>query len=173
MNINAHDKTAGLSVRLLLVLSVLIATSCATYPERYSSDECLVVIKAVLVNPDGLPQGRNYYFMLSNGESTKSISGGYLAFKTQGPEVKLVGIASSVSSEYTGNSSRNEIEIPLPYSPGEVVVADFVFVHDFRRQDSSTVVSSFKFRRIESGEASALINALREKKEYASWWSLP
>jgi hypothetical protein len=158
----------------LVLILIFAATSCATtYPERYSSDECLVIVSTELINPESLPVGRKYAFRLADGTIVSIGEKEFVAFKVYAPGMTIERISSRVESEYTGNRSQDNVDLPLPYIPGEVVVADYEFVHKLSRKDQSTILSDASFRKIEPGVAERLLVKLRAENGYAAWFAEP
>jgi hypothetical protein len=158
----------------LLITLILAVGSCATrFPERYSSDECLVIVSTALENPTGLPVGRKYAFKLADGTFVQIGDKKFVAFKVFGPGMTIERISSRVESEYIGDSSRDKVDIPLPYIPGEVVIADYEFIHKLSRKDERTILSDTSFRTIDPGVAERLLGKLRAEDGYATWFTEP
>ena len=148
--------------------------SCATrYPERYSSDECLVVVSTTLDNPKGLPVGRKYSFRLADGTIISVAGREFVAFKVYGPGMTIEHISSHVEAEFQGDSSRDMVDIPLPYIPGEVVVADFEFIHKLSKKDEQTILSETSFRKLPPDGIERLLEKLRSADGYSTWFAEP
>lgn len=166
-------KTIGTSVAFFSLV-VICFSSCRTYPvEPYSSDECLVIIKSVVRNPQGLGKGRAYAFHLSDRESPVPVTSKITVIKTMEPGVSIKYLTSKVQQGYSGESSKNTVEWPLPYEPGSVVVADFQFVQELKRKDDSTVISSVKIEKISTEEMQVLIEEVKNQKKYKAWFMQP
>lgn len=163
-----------LAVVCSLALAAFPLVSCRSYVrERVSSDECLVLVRCEVSNPDNAKQGRFFKFRLSSGEQTAFIRKEYAAIYLAGPGAFISGVASEVGEGFRGDMSFEDVQIPLPYEPGAVLVADAVFVHVLKKIDATTVSSGYRFAELEETSRRATLDAARGDLALRTWFYAP
>lgn len=155
-----------------LLLSAFLLAGCASIPARATSDDCLVVIKTVFENPDNLDRGRELVFNFSAGYPESWVgqySWDYNLVVVKEPGVVLQTIGTRVQVYYRGDESEHAIDLPLPYEPGRIAIADYVFVYRIEKTGERSMTSSMRFRDITADEKSALLALITSDPGFASW----
>jgi len=159
------------------ILAACIAVACASggVPPRETSDDCLVLIRTMVENPSALNNARRYYVTLNDGQKRIKLpdqSKGILAIKIREPGIRIVAISSDVDqSQATGNSFDSDVDLPLPYKPGEIAVADFLFVHKLMKSKiENMVLSDFDFREANPDAQAILLQEFLENEKKAKDW---
>lgn len=170
------------AIRLLFAVA-LVATiaSCSTtkgFPQRMSSDDCLVVIRTTIQNDDDMPVARRYFFQLSGDYPIMRVTGnsdGFVVARIRESGVSITGISSDISiwKNVTGDSFSAPLSRALPYKPGEVVVADFSFVQVLTKTGYKTFSNNWQFAEMSKEEKDALVERLRALKRAESWFVDP
>jgi hypothetical protein len=162
--------------RLLLypvvALAALLFAGCASIPARATSDDCLVVIKTVFENPDNLDRGRELIFNFSAGYPAAWVgqySWDYNLVVVREPGVVLQSIGTKVQVSYRGEKSEHAIDVPLPYEPGRIAIADYVFVYRIEKSGERSMMSSMRFRDITDAEKDDLLALIASDPGFASW----
>ncbi len=163
-------------ITIILILVSLII-SCATTVnenERLTSDDCLVVIKTVLANPDKVPAAREYQLTIEGLEAPVIIprtSEGFVYFKIRNPGYKVTSITSSIKSDKArGEDSNQDVNIDLPYEYNSIVIAPFVVVQTYKKIKSNEFSSSIDIEKITYDEKRKLLTELEEDESLISWF---
>lgn len=157
-------------VCLLLAVFLLFLQACSSVPEKQTEDDCMVVMLCETKNPENLPIGRMYKFHFTGEIPPVSMNSSYSTVIIREPGIKLKAITSSVAGNYTGERSEHEAGVLLPYEPGKLVVAEFVFVRTYKKVSDNTVQSSIDLRKITREERERLLAKLRLNKKYSAWF---
>jgi hypothetical protein len=162
------------TVRNLVLLAVvsLAFVGCASIPSKASSNDCLVVIKTEFINPDNLPRGRELTFNFTGGYAPSLVgqySWDYCLVVVREPGVILQSIGTQVQAGYRGRDGQPTANLPVPYEPGKIVVAEYVFVHKIVQTEMHGQTSSLEFRRITAQEKDDLTRVLDADNRFASW----
>jgi hypothetical protein len=155
-----------------LALAAFIFSGCSSIPAKATSEDSLVVIKTEFINPDNLPRGRELCFQFSGDYPVSWVgqySWDYNLVVIREPGVMLQSIGTSVQAGFRGNAWEPEANRPLPYEPGRIVIADFVFVHKITKTAEHAQMTSLGFRKITAQEKEDLTQALRSDDRFASW----
>lgn len=164
-------KATHVPVIILFAAAVaVLAASCSSVPEQKTGDDCLVVILSELVNPDNLTMVRIYRFNLSNDYPSAYANSAFSTILLREPGVELTSLSSMTGHGYQGEKSEEKVGLLLPYSPGKLVVADFVFVRTAKKTGDTTVQTDTKFRDITPEEKEDLLARLRKDPKYSSWF---
>ena len=161
-------------IRFLLVVLSLVLAGCASIPSKSGADDCLIVVKNVVVNESNALDAMVYQFSLSTGGAPVSNPrhASYFAFVIKEPGVRITQILSRVNSD-TGNAVggeyANPVNIPLPYEPGHAVILDSSFVRVITEPKPHTFSESIGFQQLNQDDRDALIADLQAKKVYDSW----
>jgi len=172
------SEVSPMSVKLLKGLSfavaaMLYAASCTTIPAKGTSDDCLVVIKTVIVNPDNLALGRDYLLNYSGDQSPSRLgdnNGEFVFVRVRSENVETSTISTGARPGMTGPSQQYEFIHRLPYQPGSIVIADFVFEWSTWRTFEGHFMSSVKVRKISDEEKANLMSQLKQDSRFASWF---
>lgn len=160
----------------IFVLIIFLISSCATTISRdkLTSDDCLVLVKTKIENPDKLKVARTYRFNITDFQAVISVpkkEESIVYIKIRNDSTYIEAISSNVTDkEYTGTRSKDESEFLLPYAPGEVVVADFIFIQTIKKISSRKMSSSISFEQISSSEKDSLLKINSEDSNFDSWW---
>jgi hypothetical protein len=155
-----------ISKLLLAVIAGIFLSACSTLPIKKGPDECLVVVKYEVLNKSMLPIGSLNWFDFSSDYPSAMLprDGGVVAFVIKEPAVQIVSITNTPANGFKGETTNFKIsDIYLPYTPGHIAVADFVFflkIVDTGHGESS----SFGFRWLTDSERQDLLNELIKKK---------
>jgi hypothetical protein len=158
---------------IALALAALVFSGCASVPAKASSDESLVVIKTEFINPDNQPRGFERSFLFSGGYPPSVVgqySWDFNIVVIREPGVLLQSIGSSIQAGFHGEGGENAINLPLPYEAGQLVIADFVFVHKVEKTGQHELTSTMSFRRIENQEKADLMNSFKDDGRFSSWF---
>jgi hypothetical protein len=162
------------SVQGLFVIAVvaLVLAGCASFPAKVTSDDCLVVIRTQFVNPFNAPRGREITFKFS-GNYPPSVVGQYswdfnlVVVRENG--VMLQSIGTSLQGGFRGPEWEGQANLPIPYQPGKIVIADYVFVDTITQTEEHRYSTSFGLRKITNEERDALQQMLDNDDRFASW----
>ena len=156
----------------IIVLAVAAVSGCASFPAKGAPDESLVVIKTEFINPENLPRGFEVVFRFSDGYPDSWVgqySWDYSLVKVNAPGATLASLGTKVGGGFRGDEKAYNLDIPLPYEAGHIVIADFVFVHTMRKTGDNAQSSRFDFRAITPQEKDDLMAALKEDGRLDSW----
>jgi hypothetical protein len=158
----------------LPVFFAILFSCCASAPKPASPDDCLVVIKSDFIYGVGMTQEgidvRHYQLKFSGDYKPARIQKGYSVVVVREPAVRIKAIFSQVqSNSYTGNPYEYPVDIILPYKPGFLVVADFVFVKETKAAGGRGFMEYTSFRKITDQEREALLAQLRGDPAFVSW----
>lgn len=162
---------------LLIVLVGAVATSCATIDpnERLTSDDCLVLIPTTMNNTSGANASRYYVVTVDNGVDLAVKNGdlGYLAIVIRKPQ-SLVSLASSVSGDrVTGNSTKHQIHLDLPYRPGEIVVFPEIFSQSMVKVSETGYQTSWDFVPLSEHIRAKVLDQFWASSRSSSWKGTP
>ena len=155
-----------------LMLAALMISGCSSIPGKAGSSESLVVIKTEFINPDNLLRGYEVDFNYSR-DYPHSWVGQYswdfnvVVVKESG--VELESITAQLSGRFRGKGGAYAVHFPLPYEPGRIAIADFVFVHKIQKAAGNSQSSNFSFRQIADQERADLMQTLKADDRFASW----
>jgi hypothetical protein len=165
------------SILLVALAAALACAGCATSGsplERRTSDDCLVLIRTTVRNPDNAPTVRKYEFSLSVEAPALEASNfqeGYMAVLLREPNVKLVMLKSRIQkgSNIRGDSFDQPLDLDLPYKPGEIVVADFVFAQKLVRDSPNEFTTSYEFVNTSDTDRRSILDRFKKTKAAQSW----
>jgi hypothetical protein len=140
-------------------------------PAKTAPEESLVVIKTEFINPENLSRGFEMFFNYS-GDYPSSWVGQFswdyvVVIREAG--VKLLSYGGRIQAGMRGEFPDYEVDIPLPYEPGKIVVADYVFSHRIEKTAEHKFMSHIGFRDITAQEKEDLMQALKADGRFASW----
>ena len=155
-----------------LTLGALVFWGCSSIPAKTASDESLVVIKTEFINPESLDRGYEVFFNYS-GDYPSTWVGQYSwdfnVVVVREPGVKLLTYGAQIQANMRGKSGDYEANLAMPYEPGRVVVADFVFSHRIEKTAERKYMSYIGFRNITPKEKEDVMQALKADGRFASW----
>jgi len=155
-----------------LTLGAAVVWGCSSIPEKAASDESLVVIKTEFINPENLDRGFEIFFNYS-GDYPSSWVGQYSwdfnVVVAREPGLKLLSYGGRVQGNMRGEAADYDANLPLPYEPGRIVIADFVFSHKMEKTAEHHFLSTTGFRAITAQEKEDLMKALKADGRFASW----
>jgi len=154
---------------LIAVVLTLLAAGCVSVPQPASPDDCLIAVMTETINKDHLEEGRDYRFVLSGAYKPVLIKAKVTLIQVSEPAVSIQGISSSVKGQFTGDSSMDKANILLPYDPGRIMIADFVFVKKYERVNAQSITSNIKLRKITPEEKAKLLDYFKSEKAYDGW----
>jgi hypothetical protein len=151
----------------------MLFTCCAGAPKITSPDDCLVVIKSEFVNPPELSysqqNSRYFQFRLSGNYPPATIKKEYTMVVVKEPAVKVVSISSGADGGFVGKSFEYKLNGVLPYKPGYLIVANFVFVRTVEKVGLNTIFTKFSFRNITKAEREELLGRFQNDSAFAEW----
>jgi hypothetical protein len=157
----------------LLFLVVAALVGCVSAPEKTSLDDCLVIVKSDFVkNPlltDEQQSGRYYQFELSGGYPKTTIRKDYTTLVVKEPAVGVTAMLSGVQPPNIGPVSRDKLDISLPYKPGYIVVADFVFVKKTESTSANMYMTRWSLRKITDAERADLLERFKNDSDFKDW----
>lgn len=157
------------------ILLVPLLASCAGVPPRPSSpDDCLVAIKTEFIADArvGLTAqaARDYRYELSGGYPDALVRRDYTLLLVREPAVRLRALGTRIiAHNFRGPPGEYPLDLVLPYDPGSIAVADFVFVNKVTSAGGEEFVSTWSFRQIGDGERAELLGELKSDPDLASW----
>ncbi len=144
------------------VLAGLLFAGCSTLPGKTGPDDCLVVVKVEAVNNSTATIGRQYSLNFSSDYPPVILPGysGFVAFIIREPAVKVTSLSSKVLGGFAGPPSDDKLNgFMLPYSPGHIVVCDFVYINRLEGV-AGRYVDYTDFRKITESEKTDLLQKL-------------
>ena len=162
----------GIMFLVPLALVGLMLVGCASIPAKVTPDDSLVVIKTEFVNPDNLPRGREIRFNYS-GDYPPSWVGQYSwdfnIVVIKEPGVTLKTISTQLQANFRGEPWEEVVNWTLPYEPGQIVIADYVFVRKIEKTGEHSQSGSMGFRKITDQEKADLMAAIKSDGRFGSW----
>lgn len=155
----------------LAVIAGVLA-GCSSIPAKVNENDSLVVIKTEFINPDRLPRGYEVRFHYSRGYDDSWVgqySWDFSILVVRDKGVTLESVGTQLQSQFRGKTPVGQVNLPLPYDPGQVVIADFVFSHKIEKTGEREQTSSFGFRRITPEEKDALMAELKADERFTAW----
>jgi hypothetical protein len=160
-------------MKIVIVLFAVLLAGCATIlPVRGSEDECLVIIRTVIDNPEKVVEARSVLFLFSNGAPAVRIPkhASYVALVVNEPGVQISAVRSAVDSNmgYVGAPSDYPVDVPLPYVPGGIAITPWTFTQKFFKKDG-TQYSGWDFAPLTPADRDEIEALLKERENYDSW----
>jgi len=157
----------------IVLLTVLSGCLSMVVPEKLTADDCLVIIKTQVDNPDEMPVARNYYFKITGYEGSMGVTeseSGNLYIVVRNNNTKIEAVSTSVmDKDFRGDDNVTELDIPLPYAPGKVIVFDLVFVQKLTRTTRAAVMVESGFEPITDELREKTYNTIATSKAFESW----
>jgi hypothetical protein len=154
-----------------IVLLALSISGCASAPAKKSDDDCLVIIMTETINPSRVEEARHYEFSFTGTAPTVRVKPHFTPVLLHEPGVQIAAISSWVQGDNVrGSKSNDKTELLLPYAPGKLVIADFVFVQTYKQENNRTISCGVKLRQISPEEKGKLIAYLKADAGYAPWF---
>lgn len=155
---------------LALAILTLAFSGCATAPAVSSPDDCLVVIPCKTVNNGGAGESRYYQFTFTGDTKPVKANSDYAFVVLHQPGVETTGIESWVGSDARGKQWKDEVKILMPYEPGRLVIADFVFVRTFTKKSANETLSDIDIQKLSAYEKSSLLDKFKADSAFAKWF---
>jgi|GEM_PF-3571222 len=150
----------------------LVIWGCSSIPQKAASDESLVVIKTEFINPLNLRRSFEMAFNYS-GDYPASWVGQYSwdfnIVPIKEPGVRLKSVGPRISAGFRGDAKNFDVDFVLPYEPGRVVIADFVFVQTLEKTGENSYMNRWSFRTIKPQEKEEMMKALKADGRFATW----
>ncbi len=163
------SRIIAMGFMILAVSMILLITGCVSVPQKKGPDDSLVVIMCEIANPDKLSLGRKYKLHFSCDTSPVLATPHFVTVLVREPGVELISVRSWLTSEYTGKSTVDDFKILMPFNPGKLIIADFVFLRKAKKIDDRSVSFSYEFRKITKEERDLLMTKLRQNRSFAQW----
>jgi hypothetical protein len=157
---------------VLLAIAALMFSGCSSIPAKAAPDESMVIIKTEFINPESLARGFEMFFNYSGGYPSSWVgqySWDFNVVVVREPGVKIQSYGAQIQAQFRGDSKEHEVNLPLPYEPGRIVIADYVFQHRIEKTDEHKFMSYTGFRDITPQEKDDLMKALKSDGRFASW----
>jgi hypothetical protein len=165
----------GVEVKSLLKLfPILVVPLFSSAPALAQSNNasCLIVFKLEVINPQSSRATRDYRLDFS-GENVPSVSipdtGESISFRISGPDVKLHDIIGSLRGGLTGANNATNLFYALPYSPGQVVIANYVIQRTIKEISMLHYSDGVSLRKITARERRELWDKLQTRQDVAGW----
>lgn len=156
-----------------LALATLVISGCSSIPAKAAPEESLVIIKTEFINPENLARGFEMAFNYS-GDYPASWVGQYSwdfnVVVVREPGVTLKSIGPRLQAGYRGGAKDLDVNFILPYEPGRIVVADFVFEQSMKKTGERSFMNYWRFRTITAHEKDDLMQAFKDDERFASWF---
>jgi hypothetical protein len=154
-----------------VLLGLALFMGCQSVPTPKSADDCLVVIKTEMNNPKNVEMLRKYQYNLSGGYKWRIADRNFTLIQIKEPGIQVDTISSYINeSNAVGNTSKDEVKLPLPYMPGRLVIADFVMILIYKQIDDTHFQSGYKLRNITTKEKEDMLASFKSNKGYAKWF---
>ena len=158
-------------VPAIVLLGLALFMGCQSAPAPNNADDCLVVIKTETDNPKNLEMLRKYQYNFSSGYKWRIAERNFTLVQIKEPGVQVETISSYINdNNAVGNTSKDEVKLPLPYMPGRLVVADFVMILIYRRIDDTHFQSGYKLRKVTTKEKEDMLASFKSNRGYAKWF---
>jgi len=165
-------RTKILHAGLVTAILVLFPFFASAVPTITSPDDCLIVIKSDSVDNPYLSYNeqhcRVYQFNFTGNYSPVIIKDKYTMVVVREPAVSVKSVSSGTNFNFRGASTDDKFKVLLPYKPGYLVIADFVFVTKAVKSGRSIMTSYFP-RKITDAEREDLLKQLRNDSAFAKW----
>jgi len=160
----------------IIFIIILSVSGCAGIPapEKLTSDDCLVLIKTRIENPDHATVARTFSFLINGVNNPVVVSqkkDSFVAIKIRKDKTNILAIISDVTKEgFEGDITNTELNITLPYESEKVIVADIVFVQKYKHVSSKQTTVAYEFERITEKEREILLSECKDSNKFLSWW---
>lgn len=164
-----------LRVGVLLVLALVTLTSCSTtgIPPRTSSEDCLVLIPTVMINPDKVQAIRVFVLWFSDPLESREVGQkpiDFLALLVPNDQVQLKLVTSAVrGAGSTGDATTDAVNLPLPYVPGKVLVWEKCFVQGVKRAGFQSTTASFGIEATPADLKAEVLRLFDATPQAADW----
>ena len=157
------------------LLCLTLLSNCTSTPkyQMTSAEDCLVVMKVDMqagTSAGHALNARIYQYLFTGDYPPATLDRKWAMVVIREPTVRVKELYSRISpnSRFRGPDGHDSLDIPLPYKPGWLVVADFVFVQKITKgmEDYSADIS---LRRITETEREELLETFRNDPAYAMW----
>lgn len=164
--------------RFLLITTtilLLLLTGCKTTVsyKKLTSDDCIVVIPTETITPRGKSMARTYYLKVSNINRRIPIPKGsmdYILIKIRKDNHKIISMTSKITDPgYVGQDSAESMNLQLPYTPGEVVVANFKIIQKMEETGSNSFTSWGYMVPTEDGDKNRVSKIVGKDPLLNSW----
>lgn len=169
--IQSAIKMSVLGFTLAVALVFASCASASSY-ERMTSDDCLVLLPSTLSNKDGVPTARNYYLQFSDKRKQIKIgkkSDGYILILIRSDDVRITGISSNVGEGSIGESYAMDLNIPIAYHRGEIVVADYTFEQRLVMINTSSSQSHWNFVETKKEDTAKYLEMFMKTPASKTW----
>ncbi len=161
---------------IVLFSAIFLFAGCTTFaPEKVTPDDCLVVIKTTFENPKKHPILRNYYLNFSNIYDKKMISKkkeDYMLIVIDNDQTTIESVYTKIiGGNTTGNTTGWDVDIPLPYKPGELVVADFCFIQTITKNGPNSYTTDGDFYILDKEERDQILTSYSNMEEFQDWFN--
>jgi hypothetical protein len=157
---------------LVTAILVLLSFSASAAPSITSPDDCLIVIKSDSVDNPYLTYNeqhcRVYQYNFSGDYSPVIINDKYTIVVVREPAVSVKSISSGTNFNWRGPANDNKFGAVLPYKPGYLMIADFVFVTKAVKSGRNIMTSYFS-RKITDAEREELLEHFRNDSAFVQW----
>lgn len=159
---------------LALGFALLIA-SCASMPNpnaKRTSDDCLVLIRTSTIAGSDAPKDREYTFKFSDSIANRKVplsQEGYIAIHVRRAGAKIIGLTSKVGGNSQGESTSTDLDMPLPYAYGQIVVTPLTFVHTIKKTGEREYLSIIEFVPTPKEAAQKLIEQYKLDHPKEGW----
>jgi len=165
--------------RLFFVLATLAAVlafvGCAGGPPKLkTSGDCLIVVKSDFIQNAKLSAGsqasRDFEFVFSGDYAPVDVKRDYTMFVVKEPAVMVSKIRGKLRPGWVGKPYVITCAKILPYEPGRVVVADFVFeVRAEKDKMENWYYQKVTLRNTKDQEREEMLEKFRADPAFASW----
>lgn len=142
-------------------------------PEKLSSDDCLVIIKTTVTNPDDHPVARRYSLRVTGNDNKIRIMQGkdsfiYVLVKNDEYQIETMH-SVVVGNNWKGKPTEYQVGISLPYEPGKLIIADVGFDLNTNRIKRHEYMSEPSFFDVSEEEKENLLEKLKGRGDFSDW----
>jgi hypothetical protein len=143
---------------------------------RESSDDCLILVNSIVDNPRGFPTPRKCYFVLNHNYPAvmvPSSKSGRVGIRISEGNTKVIAFTSSIgeAESIKANTTKDSMNISLPYKPGAVIAADFTIIQTLYSVggDNTRYFTNYNFRNTTAEEKAELLKKFWASGTSKSW----
>ena len=161
---------------VLLCVTAILASSCvsSTTKQRLSDDECMIVMRAGTYRDNaGARSGRNYLLHVDEVDkylNIPSTEDQYVYFKIYNDHTKIDKLIGRMKSGWEGQPFANDLNIELPYAPGELITLNLRVALELHKVGGSSYSSRVKFYEMTKEELSELSAEIKNNPDFESWF---
>lgn len=164
---------------LALTLSAAFLAGCASTPSvsqipaKESADDCLILFPVEVTNKTSTTNPRKYVYEFSGDYGTITLpnASGFAILLIHEPGVMVTKLKTFVAQNQGayGNASEYELNINLPYEPGKMIVAPFMFTKRIEATGSGGSTTYTNIVKAEDATVQEILGQAAGQKNAPTW----